>query len=342
MQARFLAVLAIVQCLAASDAAQTKPLERFTFTEPHMGTRFRIVLYAADESSAREAARAAFSRVAALDDCMSDYKPDSELMRLCAKAGGDPVPVSPELFTVLTKAQQVAEKSDGAFDVTVGPVVRLWRLARRTQRLPDADKLAKARALVGYRNVRLDPANHTVQLLKPGMQLDLGGIAKGYAADEALAVLKKHGITSALVAAGGDIAVSGPPTGKDDWDIAIAPLDRDEPAPHLLLHDAAVSTSGDAEQYVEIGGVRYSHIVDPRTGIGLTGRSEVTVVAKHGIDSDSLTKVAAVLGPETGLPIIEAAGAAGRVVRLSDKGKEVTASKKFPAIQRKNGPASDE
>jgi thiamine biosynthesis lipoprotein len=300
-----------------------------------MGTKFRIVLYAADEVSAREVARMAFARIAALDDCMSDYKPQSELMRLCAKAGGEPVAVSAELFTVLEKAQEVARKSDGAFDVTVGPIVRLWRLARRTGRLPDPEKLAKARALVGYRNVKIDPTAKTVQLLKAEMQLDLGGIAKGFAADEALAVLKKRGIDSALVAAGGDIAVSGPPPGKDGWDIAIAALEAGDIPPHLLLHDAAVSTSGDAEQFVEIDGVRYSHIVDPRTGLGLTGRSEVTVVAKRGIDSDSLTKVAAVLGPDKGLPIIEQSGAAGRVIRLTDKGKEVTVSKNFPPMRDK-------
>jgi thiamine biosynthesis lipoprotein len=329
MNARSLASLAIVVCCAAADPS-AGALQRFTFTEPHMGTRFRIVLYAPSEAAAKDASRAAFDRIVALDDCMSDYKSESELMRLCAKAGGDPVPVSPELFTVLAKAQEVSEKSDGAFDVTVGPVVRLWRLARRTSRLPDAQKLAKARALVGYRNIRLDSAAKTVQLLKPGMQLDLGGIAKGYSADEALAVLKKRGINSALVAAGGDIAVSGPPPGKEGWDVAIAPLDPDDASPHLLLHDAAVSTSGDAEQYVEINGVRYSHIVDPRTGIGLTGRSEVTVVAKRGIDSDSLTKVVAVLGSDKGFPIIEAAGASARVVRVTDKGKGEAVSKDFP------------
>ncbi len=330
MNARSLAGLAIVLSLAAADPHAVAPPQRFTFDEPHLGTRFRIVLYAADADAARAAARDAFGRVAALDGCMSDYKPESELMRLCAKAGGGPVPVSPELFTVLAKAQAVAEKSGGAFDVTVGPVVRLWRLARRTGRMPDAAKLAAAKALVSYRYVRLDTAAHTVQLLKPGMLLDLGGIAKGYAADEALAVLQRHGVASALVAAGGDIAVSGPPPGKEGWDVAIAPLEPGDPAPHLLLRDAAVSTSGDAEQHVEIGGVRYSHIVDPRTGVGLTGRSEVTVVARRGIDSDSLTKVAAVLGPKEGLPIIEAAGATARVVRLTDKGKEVTLSKTFP------------
>jgi FAD:protein FMN transferase len=295
-----------------------------------MGTRFRIVLYAVNEATARDAARAAFERIVALDNCMSDYKPGSELMRLCAKAGGEPVPVSPELFTVLAKAQEVAEKSGGAFDVTVGPVVHLWRLARRTQRLPDTEKLAKARALVGYRNVRLDAATRTVQLLKPGMQLDLGGIAKGYADDEVLALLKQKGIAAALVAAGGDIAVSGAPPDKAGWDIAIVPLDPGDPSPHLVLHDSAVSTSGDAEQFVEIGGVRYSHIVDPRTGLGLIGHSQVTVVARRGIDSDSLTKVAAVLGPEKGLPLIEGAGATGRVVRATERGKEVTLSKQFP------------
>src|SRR5438270_6131047 len=161
-------------------------LTRFTYTEPHMGTRFRIIAYAPDRATADRAARDAFARIAALDGSMSDYRPASELMRLCARAGGPPVKVSKDLFFVLSRAQEVSRRSGGAFDVTVGPVVRLWRLSRRTQRLPDPEKLARARALVGYRNVRLDPDARTVQLLKPGMQLDLGGIAKGYAADQAL------------------------------------------------------------------------------------------------------------------------------------------------------------
>src|SRR5262249_22764670 len=156
---------------------------------PHMGTRFQLTMYAPDEATASKAARAAFARIAELDGIMSDYRPASELMRLCAKAGGDPVPVSPELFAVLDKAQEVSRLSAGAFDVTVGPVVRLWRLARRTQRLPEAEQLARARALVDYRNIKLDPEKRTVQLLKAGMQLDLGGIGKGFAADEAHKVL---------------------------------------------------------------------------------------------------------------------------------------------------------
>src|SRR5262249_49612111 len=153
--------------------------------------------------------------------------------------------------------------------------------------------LAAARALVGYKNIQLDKKARTVCLLKSGMQLDLGGIAKGYSADEALIVLRKIGIERALVAAGGDIAVSGPPPDAAGWKIGIAPLEDSEqkPSRYLMLRDAAVSTSGDAEQYVEIGGKRYSHIVDPRTGIGLVGRQSVTVVAPFGIFADSLTKV---------------------------------------------------
>ncbi len=189
MHAHLFWVLAILPQVGAEPA-----LSRFSSTEPHMGTRFQIVVYAPDEDAARQAATDAFARIAALNATMSDYDKTSELMRLCARAGGPPVPVSAELFFVLSRAQEVSRQSGGAFDVTVGPVVKLWRRARKLRKLPDAEKLAEARALVGWRNVRLDEKKRSVQLLKPGMQLDLGGIAKGYAADEALAVLKKHGI----------------------------------------------------------------------------------------------------------------------------------------------------
>ena len=315
--------------LAVLVMTVTEPsLSRFSFTEPHMGTRFQIIVYAPDEDTARKAARDAFARIASLNAIMSDYDPASELMRLCAASGGPPVSVSAELFFVLSRAQEVSRQSDGAFDVTVGPVVQLWRTARKRRKLPDPAKLAEARALVGWKNVRLDENKRTVQLLKAGMRLDLGGIAKGYAADEALAVLKQHGLDRALVAAGGDIAVSGPPPGAEGWKIAIAPLPGEKDSGRLILHDAAVSTSGDAEQFVEIDGKRYSHIVDPRTGIGLLGRMSVTVVAKKGIDSDSLTKVAAVLGPEKGMKLIEAhEGASARMVRL-----ETFVSKNFPKL----------
>jgi FAD:protein FMN transferase len=308
---------------------------RFEFKEPHMGTQFQIIVYAADKDTAEKAVRAAFDRIATLDASMSDYQDTSELMKLCAKAGGEPVEVSEELFFVLTKAVEASEKSDGAFDVTVGPVVRLWRKARRTKKLPDADDLKKSLALVGYKNIKLDAKKRTVQLLKPGMLLDLGGIAKGYAGDEAQKVLKLHGITRALVAASGDIVVSGAPPDKEGWKIEIEPLDpaEKEKPKFLLLKDAGVSTSGDANQYVEIDGVRYSHIVDPKTGLGLMGQRSVTVVAPNGITSDSTTKIVMILGEEKGFKIIEAMpGVSSRYVRLADKGATIQYSKGFPKL----------
>lgn len=315
-------VLAVV-----SDAASAA--EKFSFTEPHMGTRFQIVLYAPEEATAKTAAKAAFARIAELDGIMSDYRASSELNRLCDKAGGPPVRVSDDLYTVLAQAQEIAELSDGAFDVTVGPVVRLWRIARRTQQLPEKETLAKALALVGWRNIKIDGQRRMVQLLKPGMQLDLGGIAKGYTADQVLLVLKKHGITSALVAAGGDIAVSGPPPDAPGWKVGIQPVDGGDPTRHLSLKDAAVSTSGDFQQYVEIDGKRYSHIVDPKTGLGLLGRMSVTVVARYGLATDPLTKTACVLGAEKGLALIEQNDAVGLVIQRTEKGDVAKESKRF-------------
>jgi thiamine biosynthesis lipoprotein len=312
-----------------------RSLARYSFTEPHMGTRFQIIVYAPSADAARKASTDAFARIETLNAIMSDYDKNSELMRLCAQAGGPPIQVSAELFFVLSRAQEVSRQSDGAFDVTVGPVVKLWRKARKQRRLPEAEKLAEARALVDWRKVRLDADKRTVQLLKAGMLLDLGGIAKGYAADEALAVLKKHGLERALVAAGGDIAVAAPPPDADGWRIAIATLPGEKDPGRLILHHAAVSTSGDAEQYVEIDGRRYSHIVDPRTGIGLIGRMSATVVARKGIDADSLTKVVAVLGAEKGVKIIESRdGVSARMVRKKGDEFETIVSKHFPKLHR--------
>ncbi len=205
--------------------------------------------------------------------------------------------------------------------------------------MPDAQDLARARMLVGYDKVKLDARQHTVRLEKKGMQLDLGGIAKGYAADQALLVLKKRGLPRALVAAGGDIAVGDAPADADAWIVGIAPVEDPESKPkkYLLLVNAAVSTSGDAEQYVEIGGKRYSHILDPKTGIGLVGRMTATVVAPNGLWSDPLTKVIAVLGPEKGFPIIEQTpGVSGYFVRKTEGGEEASASKSFPKVRQRD------
>ena len=322
----------VVLLMPPALAPAGPPSARFEFREPHMGSEFTILMYCPDEAAARRASRAAFDRIAALDGALSDYDPESELMRLCARAGGPPVPVSADLFAVLARSRDFWERSGGAFDPTIAPVVRLWRRARRDKKLPDPEALARARALVGFENVALDPAARTVRLSKPGMKLDLGGIAKGYASGEAIATLKKAGVDRALVAGSGDVVASGPPPGRDGWVVGIAPLKdpRARPARYLLLHDAAVSTAGDTEKFVEIGGTRYSHIVDPVTGLGLTDLGAVTVVAPDGATADALDTTARILGPERGLKLIdETPGAAGIFLRAGGDGEHAFESRRF-------------
>lgn len=296
--------------------------ERIEALEPHMGTMFRIVLYADDPVQAHIATRAAFDRVADLDNKLSDYLPDSELNRVCVTAVGRNMPISRDLYTALKASQSLAERTDGAFDVTLGPVIRLWRAARQTGQLPTVEEIAAAAHRTGYRKLHLaDNESHpTIRLDISGIQLDLGAIAKGYAADEGLRVLREQGFRQALVAASGDIAFGDPPPGKDGWDTGIDSINASDEAftDVIQLHNAAISSSGDAEQHVQIGGVRYSHIINPATGQGLTHRIGVTVVAARGIDSDGLSTAASVIteqfGPEAALALIEKAGGRGIVV----------------------------
>jgi FAD:protein FMN transferase len=329
--------LAALSLLTAVSCVSTQPppsaLTHYEYQQPQMGVPFRIVLYAPNKPAADAAAAAAFRRVRELNEIMTDYDADSELGRLSRTSGqGCEVPVSDDLWRVLKRAQALAEQSGGAFDITVGPCVNLWRRARRLRQMPDPARLAQARAAVGYKHVRLNRRHHRAQLLVPEMRLDLGGIAKGYAVDAALEVLTQRGIRRALVAGSGDIAVSSPPPGKPGWRIEVAPLDATNapPACFVWLAHAAIATSGDLFQRLEIDGKRYSHIVDPRTGIGLTDHSLVSVIAGDCMTADSLTKVVSVLGPEKGLKFIEATrSAAARIVRQPGEKIEVTESPRF-------------
>jgi len=273
-------------------------LERFEYVQVHMGVRARLVVYAKNEEAAIEACSAAYRRVAELEQICTDYRKSSELMQLCGKAGGPAVRVSDELFFVISKAVEASRNSGGAFDITVGPFVGLWREARKSGKMPGRGEIEKARALVGYEKIILDADSQTIRLTTPGMKLDLGGIAKGYAGDCALAVLRSYGINSALFEAGGDIVVSDGPPGRFGWEIEVV-NDRPSSKPRfLLMKNAGISTSGDTEQHVEIEGRRYSHVVDPKTGIGLTNRNYVTITAPDGITSDALSTTACVLGAE--------------------------------------------
>jgi FAD:protein FMN transferase len=306
--AKFAVVLLYIALLAGCRSAASQPtLNRYEFQHPAMGTLFTITLFAPEEKAAASAADSAFRRIDALEDIMSDYQADSELMRLCEQPPGKPVPVSADLFDVLQRAQKISEASGGAFDVTVGPYVRLWRFARKRKELSSQAEMASAASAVGYKKLKLDPRLWTVTLLVPHMRLDVGGIAKGYAADQALALLKSRGITRALVAASGDISLGDPPPGQSAWKIGISGLNggTNSASPKLLLHNCGISTSGDTEQAIEISGVRYSHILNPATGLGLTNRIQATVVAPDATATDALATTVCVLGPKHGLALVE-------------------------------------
>lgn len=299
-----------------------------------MGTTARIVLYAQDADHARRAAEAGFARIRALDAVLSDYRDDSELNRLADHAGQGPVPVSADLYAVLDAAQSLARRSHGAFDVTRGAVTRLWRQARRLDERPDPARIGAALALGSYRDLQLDPHARTASLACPGMRLDVGGIAKGYAAEQALRAMAGAGTPRALVALGGDIALGAAPPDAAGWRVEVAALDvAGAPAAEaLLLHDAAVSTAGDAEQWMLIDGVRHSHVLDARSGHPLTLRSTTTVIAPRGLQADGLDTAASVLGADAGLALVAGVpGARVLMVRQSADGRVLrTASPNWP------------
>ena len=303
---------------------ESTALERFDFTEKHMGVPVQIVLYAADQNAANAAARAAYARILQLDKIMSDYDPESELMHLCRQSGSTkPIPVSDDLWTVLVRSKEVAQTTGGAFDVTVGPLVRLWRRSRREKQLPSPMLLSNALDASGHELLELDRQRRGVLLRKADMRIDLGGIGMGYAVDAAMQELRQHGIHRALIDASGDILAGDPPPGEPGWKIGIAPLKPDQPpSRYLNLAHAAVSTSGDAFQYVEIDGQRYSHIIDPKTGLGLTRSSSVTVMAPDCITADWLSTAVSVMGPERGMKLVdETAGCAALVILVEEDGE---------------------
>ncbi|MGC8743774.1 MAG: FAD:protein FMN transferase [Verrucomicrobiia bacterium] len=305
--AAFLTTVIFCLVTGCKTTIEEKNLKRFEFGAPKMGTWWRIVLYATDKELAEKAANEAFKKIAELDDKFTDYYAESQLMQLCYKSGNGEVKVDDELYDIISKAIQISEKTDGAFDITAGPSIQLWRWSGRHNQLASKEKMDAALKLVGYKKIKLNPKNRSITLTDAGMRLDLGGIAKGYGADTALKILKKYGISRALVAASGDIAVGEPPPGKKGWKIEIGSGENktNTLGITLVLKNKGVSTSGDVEQFIEINGIKYSHILNPKTGLGLTNRIQVTVIAECATKSDPLATACCVLGLEKGIQLIE-------------------------------------
>jgi thiamine biosynthesis lipoprotein len=272
--------------------------EKFTFERPLMGTRFSVVCYADDRSAAAKAAKAAFARGEEVNQVASDYLPDSELSRLATQAPDTPIPLSPLLYDLLTQSRTLAEATNGAFDPTLGPLTKLWRSTRDSTRLPAPETLRLARESVGWQHFTLDPQTRSITLRKKNMSFDLGGIAKGYAADLMLDAMVAAGFSRSMITAGGDIRLGDAPPERVGWNVAVQTFDPAQPDEILTLANCAVSTSGDLHQSVKIEGVTYSHILDPATGLGLTRRIAVTVIADQGKGSDPLATAACVLGPD--------------------------------------------
>lgn len=264
----------------------------------HMGTMVRIVADFDDAENFQKASNAAFDRIREIEQISSDYRNDSEVLILSAKSPtAKPIAVSDDLWYVLSEAKRIHQLSSGAFDVTVGPLTKEWRRFRRRNRLDEA-RIEEVRGAVGADNLKLLPDMQAVSLMTGDMRIDLGGIAKGYAIDAVLKVLKEHGITRALVDAGGDVGASDAPRGELGWKVGIAGLNPKAP-PILITHiaNSAVATSGDAYQFLEHNGKRYSHVLDPRTGYGVAHRGTVTVFAENATLADAWASALSVLGP---------------------------------------------
>lgn len=286
---------------ACGSVGTARGQSRFEFQRLCMGVPARVVVYADSENHATSAARVAFARLAELDQIMSDYRPSSELMRLCGSAGHGRVNVSKDLFRVLQSGASVHDATNGAFDASVGSLSRLWREARKSGALPSRQAIAEAP--VGWEHVHLSPRSRTVELDHP-IIVDLGGIAKGYAAMEAVRTLRSRGLPCSMVAIAGDIATGEAPPGEPGWRINIDPGAENAQPISVDICNQNASTSGDHYQFLEVNGVRYSHILDPRTGMGVTRRAAACVIADDGAIADACA-TALCVSPELAAPLAE-------------------------------------
>jgi len=311
---KFFSIASLLLFLIGAEFVQPQTssaqgLERYSFHSNHMGTRFTIILYAENEDLASEASRAAFDRIEELNKLMSDYIDESELNRLSGKSGsGEAMEISRDLLTVLKESIKISEMTGGLFDVTIGPYTKLWRAVRMEPepQLPYEEELRERGERVGYNYIKLNEEKMTAELKAPGMQLDLGGIAKGYASDEAVKAVKEFGINSVLVDGGGDIALGDPPPDRNYWEVAIPQNISEDETSHIMLnmHGKTVTTSGDMFQFIEIDGQRYSHILNPKTGLGAVNQIQATVISSNAMYADALASALTLMEPDEGIAFI--------------------------------------
>jgi len=271
-------------------AAEPLQLERSTDA---MGATFSVVLYGSDRAAMSQAIDAAFEEAHRLDELLSNYKPNSEWSHVNRDAAVAEVPVSPELFQLLSECIEYSRESEGTFDVTVGPLMRAWGFSGGDHHVPSPDQIRMVLELVGYRHLQLNPREGSVHFDRSGVEIDPGGVGKGYAVDCMVEALRARGFRNALVAASGSsiFGLGNPPEESRGWPITIAdPWDHRKNAATVFLKDHSLSTSGTYEKSFRFGGHRYSHIMDPRRGVPAESSVQVTVITPRAIDSEVWAK----------------------------------------------------
>src|SRR5436190_8046604 len=272
-------------------------LKRFEFPNNKMGSSFNIIFYHTDSAEVVSLSKECFLIVDSLDNIFSDYRSESEVGRLALQKNLIDIKISDELFSMIVRSKDVWERSDKTFDITIGALTQLWRKAKKENRFPSEAEIKAAKELTCFKNLIINESSKTISFKKPGIRLDFGGIVPGYVTKRVIEFLKTKNINSALVDASGDIVVSDSPPGKDGWTIGVnLPESENELWDKKLeLNNCAVSTSGDVYRYTIHNGIKYSHIIDPKRGYGVTSQRNVTVITKYGADADWLATACSIL-----------------------------------------------
>jgi thiamine biosynthesis lipoprotein len=299
MAQRYYALLTLLMCLVAVPEARAEWRQR---TEAIMGTRIYVELWDENAAHGDAAIDAVMAEMTRIDNLMSHYKPESQLSQINARAGQEPVQVDPELFDLIKLSTHYSQITEGAFDITYASVGYLYDFPHHVH--PTEAQIKAALPAVNWRNMLLDAEHHTVRFEHAGMRIDLGGIGKGYAVDRGIAILQARGVQHAVVTAGGDSRIIGDRMGRP-WLVGIRnPDDKNQVVTRIPLVNSAMSTSGDYERFFDEGGVRYHHIIDPRTGHSASKVRSATILGPTATQTDGMSKTAFVLGPEKALEII--------------------------------------